>query len=83
LLKIAYSKLSKICPETAVKVHEDRRRLKAEKPAKSKLSTSALRAIKALPTSMSQLKAAKKRKMGMDAKVLKARCGNGKIRRWA
>ena len=86
MLKINYSKLAQICPEMAVKVDEDRRRLKAEKPAKSKLSISALRAIKALPKSKSQSEVAKKQKaekMGMDAKILKARCRNGKIRRRA
>ena len=62
MLKIAYSKLAQICPEMAVKVDEDRRRLKAEKPAKSKLSISALRAIKALPKSNSQSEVAKKQK---------------------
>ena len=84
MLKISYSKLAQICPEMAVKMEEDRRRLKAKKPARSKLSISALRVIKALQKSKSQFKVAKKQKaekLGMDAKVLKARCGNGKIRR--
>jgi hypothetical protein len=83
MFKISYSKLAQICPEMAAKVDEDR---KLKTPPKAKVSISALRAIRALPKSKSQPQAAKKdkaEKKAMDAKVVKARLGNGKIRRRA